>query len=85
MNVVSVAHRRGALDFKDLNADKEYSPVEAYNNSQLANMVFTMELARRLKGEREGEMEDRDLGEGAGCACTHTAGGTHWGLVTAHW
>ena len=50
MNVVSVAHRRGALDFKDLNSEKEYSPVEAYNSSQLANMIFTVELARRLKG-----------------------------------
>ncbi|XP_043218088.1 retinol dehydrogenase 13-like isoform X2 [Amphibalanus amphitrite] len=50
VNLVSVAHRRGAIDFKDLNSDKEYSPVEAYNNSQLANMIFTVELARRLKG-----------------------------------
>ncbi|XP_037087024.1 retinol dehydrogenase 13-like [Pollicipes pollicipes] len=50
VNVVSVAHRRGVLDFRDLNSEKEYSPVDAYNNSQLANMVFTLELARRLKG-----------------------------------
>ena len=50
VNLVSVAHRRGAIDFKDLNSEKEYSPVEAYNNSQLANMIFTVELAKRLKG-----------------------------------
>lgn len=49
--VASRAHRRGVLDFDDLNAErKAYSGFAAYCNSKLANMLFALELARRLEG-----------------------------------
>ncbi|KAH3855036.1 retinol dehydrogenase 12-like [Dreissena polymorpha] len=38
------------LDLDDLNSEKSYSPVMAYSQSKLANILFTRELSRRLKG-----------------------------------
>lgn len=50
--VSSMAHRsaRGGLDFDDLQAERGYSAIGAYNRSKLANIYFTRELARRLDG-----------------------------------
>ena len=50
--VASLAHRsaRSGLDFDDLQAERGYSPIGAYNRSKLANIYFTRELARRLVG-----------------------------------
>jgi NAD(P)-dependent dehydrogenase (short-subunit alcohol dehydrogenase family) len=40
----------GRLDFEDLQGERAYSGQKAYNQSKLANVVFTYELARRLAG-----------------------------------
>jgi NAD(P)-dependent dehydrogenase (short-subunit alcohol dehydrogenase family) len=50
--VASHAHRgaRGGLDFDDLQAERGYRPLGAYNASKLANIYFARELARRLEG-----------------------------------
>nr|CAH0100460.1 unnamed protein product [Daphnia galeata] len=50
INVSSVAHLRGKIDFQDLNSEKKYDPAEAYEQSKLANVLFTHELAKRLEG-----------------------------------
>nr|CAD7414068.1 unnamed protein product [Timema poppensis] len=50
INVSSVAHMRGKINTKDLNSENDYDPGEAYNQSKLANILFTRELARRLQG-----------------------------------
>lgn len=50
VNVSSSAHKRGKIKFDDLNNDKSYEPGEAYAQSKLANILFTKELANRLKG-----------------------------------
>ncbi|CAN7999756.1 unnamed protein product [Ixodes hexagonus] len=50
VNVSSAAHLRGQIKFNDLNSDENYDPAEAYNQSKLANALFTRELARKLKG-----------------------------------
>nr|CAD7260103.1 unnamed protein product [Timema shepardi] len=50
INVSSVAHMRGKINTKDLNSENNYDPGEAYNQSKLANILFTRELARRLQG-----------------------------------
>jgi NAD(P)-dependent dehydrogenase (short-subunit alcohol dehydrogenase family) len=47
----SFAHRlTGGLPFADLQHELSYNGVAAYNESKLANVLFTMELARRLQG-----------------------------------
>lgn len=50
VNVSSSAHRRGEIDTKNLNWDKDYDAGKAYAQSKLANILFTRELANRLKG-----------------------------------
>jgi NAD(P)-dependent dehydrogenase (short-subunit alcohol dehydrogenase family) len=49
INVSSNAHASGKIDFDNLQGERVYSP-RAYDNSKLANILFTMELARRLEG-----------------------------------
>jgi len=48
--VSSAAHTRGRIDFENLQGERHYGGMEAYGNSKLANLLFTIELARRLKG-----------------------------------
>ncbi|XP_068222987.1 retinol dehydrogenase 13-like [Palaemon carinicauda] len=50
INVSSVAHMRGKINFSDLNSDKNYDEGEAYAQSKLANILFTRELSERLAG-----------------------------------
>jgi WW domain-containing oxidoreductase len=48
--VASNAHRRapGGIEFDNLSGARGYSPLRAYGQSKLANILFTRELARRL-------------------------------------
>ena len=50
VNVASEADRGSHLDFEDLQALRHYSGWRAYQRSKLASILFTRELARRLKG-----------------------------------
>ena len=49
INVSSNAHTTGKIEFDNLQGERSYSP-RVYENSKLANILFTMELARRLQG-----------------------------------
>lgn len=49
INVSSGAHTSGKIEFDNLQGERDYSP-RAYDNSKLANILFTVELARRLEG-----------------------------------
>uniref|UniRef100_T1J5Y9 Retinol dehydrogenase 13 n=1 Tax=Strigamia maritima TaxID=126957 RepID=T1J5Y9_STRMM len=49
INLTSATHVEGKMNFEDLNGDENYDPIAAYNQSKLANILFTRELARRLK------------------------------------
>jgi NAD(P)-dependent dehydrogenase (short-subunit alcohol dehydrogenase family) len=48
VTVSSNAHRRGVLDFDDLQFERDYAPGSAYDRSKLANLLFTYELQHRL-------------------------------------
>ena len=50
LNVTSVSHKDGVINFDDLNSAKKYDPKAAYNQSKLANLLFNTELAKRLQG-----------------------------------
>jgi len=49
VTVASIAHKRGRINFDDLQSTKNYSPRDAYQQSKLANLLFTFELDRRLR------------------------------------
>ncbi|XP_054916968.1 retinol dehydrogenase 12-like [Poeciliopsis prolifica] len=51
INVSSIAHWGGKINFDDLFFSRRpYSALESYRQSKLANVLFTRELARRLRG-----------------------------------
>jgi NAD(P)-dependent dehydrogenase (short-subunit alcohol dehydrogenase family) len=50
VTLASIAHKRGRLDFDDLQSATGYTPMRAYQQSKLADLVFALELARRLRG-----------------------------------
>ena len=51
VNVSSVGHRQGVMDFNNLMFDdgEDYSGHKAYSRSKLANLLFTYELQRRFE------------------------------------
>jgi retinol dehydrogenase-14 len=48
VTVSSGAQAMGRIDVSDLQGERRYSGQRAYNQSKLANVMFTYELARRL-------------------------------------
>jgi NAD(P)-dependent dehydrogenase (short-subunit alcohol dehydrogenase family) len=50
VTVASNAQALGRIDFDDLQGARAYSGARAYNQSKLANVLFTYALARRLQG-----------------------------------
>ena len=50
VTVSSGAQSMGTMDFDDLQGEQKYSGQKAYNQSKLADVMFTYELARRLEG-----------------------------------
>jgi NAD(P)-dependent dehydrogenase (short-subunit alcohol dehydrogenase family) len=50
VTVASGAQSLGTIDFDDLMGETSYSGQRAYNQSKLANVMFTYELASRLGG-----------------------------------
>ena len=50
VNVSSDAHKIGPMPFDDLQGEKKYHGFRAYGYSKLANILFTVELARQLEG-----------------------------------
>ena len=48
LNVVSSGYKGGKIEFDDLQSERRFIGQRAYDNSKLALVVFTYELARRL-------------------------------------
>ena len=49
VTVASIAHKVGRLNFEDLQSRMSYSPSRSYQQSKLADLVFALELGRRLR------------------------------------
>ena len=49
VTLASIAHKRGRLNFDDLQSAKSYSPMKAYQQSKLGDLMFAFELDRRLR------------------------------------
>ncbi len=50
VNVSSIAHRFGKMDFSNLMFEKgNYNSIKSYGRSKLANLLFTYELQRKLE------------------------------------
>ena len=82
VTVSSLLHRRGQIDPDDLNGERRpYNATQAYRNSKLANLLFTLELQRRLS---ESASAVRAVGAHPGIARTNllTHVGGAYGLVT---
>lgn len=50
VTVSSQVHSKSAIEFDDIQSEREYSPSAVYRKTKLANILFTYELARRLEG-----------------------------------
>ncbi|MFL5591350.1 MAG: SDR family oxidoreductase [Ktedonobacteraceae bacterium] len=50
VTVSSAAHSMGKINFEDLQSEQRYREIRVYNQSKLASMLFSYELARRLAG-----------------------------------
>jgi retinol dehydrogenase 12 len=51
LNVGSDSHFRGKIHFEDLNLTKNYNGLRSYEQSKLANLLFTYELDRRKNAD----------------------------------
>jgi NAD(P)-dependent dehydrogenase (short-subunit alcohol dehydrogenase family) len=47
VNLSSLAHRSGTINFTDLQSEQSYRPWRAYGQSKLAMLLFALELQRR--------------------------------------
>lgn len=68
VTVSSLNHRMGSIRLDDLQSEHGYGPWRAYNQSKLANGLFTLEFDRRLRAAGAGT-----ISVGAHPGYTHTA------------
>jgi len=54
VTLASIAHKRGWLNFEDLQSERKYSPMGAYEQSKLADLMFAFELERRFVAKKIG-------------------------------
>ena len=74
VTVASGVHRRGRIELADLNwTSRRYQPWDAYGQSKLANLLFTLELERRLT---ESGSQVRAIAAHPGYAATNLQGRT---------
>jgi NAD(P)-dependent dehydrogenase (short-subunit alcohol dehydrogenase family) len=49
VTIASIAHKRTHLALEDLQSARAYSPMRAYQQSKLANLMLALEMSRRLR------------------------------------
>ncbi len=50
VNVTSVVHSWGKIEFDNFAAERSFNKYKLYFNTKLANVLFTLELSKRLEG-----------------------------------
>jgi NAD(P)-dependent dehydrogenase (short-subunit alcohol dehydrogenase family) len=50
VNVASHSHYKGKINFEDISLTKNWAGYKAYEQSKLGNVLFTIELAKKLEG-----------------------------------
>ena len=60
VNLSSLAHESGKINFNDINNKKDYKMWEVYMQSKLANVYFTKHFAKLLKDENVDKEHDSD-------------------------
>ncbi|HXB30278.1 MAG TPA: oxidoreductase [Puia sp.] len=53
ITVSSLAYLRGVIDFDNLKSEKSYDPMREYCQSKLADIIFSIELQRRLSASHK--------------------------------
>ena len=53
ITVSSLAYLRGIIDFENLRSEKSYDPMREYCQSKLADIIFSIELQRRLSANHK--------------------------------
>ena len=48
--IINTYGNAGKIDFDDLMGERQYDSMKAYQQSKMANLLFTVELAKRLEG-----------------------------------
>ena len=71
VTLASIAHKRGRLNLDDLQSTKNYSPMGAYQQSKLANLMFALELDRRLSAATPAASRIVSVGAHPGVANTN--------------
>ncbi|MDE1178009.1 MAG: oxidoreductase [Edaphobacter sp.] len=51
VTIASIAHKRTNLRLDDLQSKRSYSPMQAYQQSKLGDLMFSLELSRRLQAK----------------------------------
>jgi NAD(P)-dependent dehydrogenase (short-subunit alcohol dehydrogenase family) len=83
VTVSSLAHRQGQIDFANLRGEKDYKPMREYMQSKLGDLVFALELQKRLA-----EAGHDTISVAAHPGLTQTDLQRHsglWSLVTKLW
>jgi len=79
VTVSSLAYRSGSIDFDDLTGERSYRPATFYQQSKLANVLFGLELDRRLRG---GGMPVTSVLAHPGLSATNLPASSSGGLTT---
>ncbi|HEX3571711.1 MAG TPA: oxidoreductase [Acidobacteriaceae bacterium] len=81
VTVASIAHKRGRLDFDDLQSKANYNPMRAYQQSKLADLMFALELDRRLNSAGAPAMRIMSVAAHPGVANTNLFQAGEFGLA----
>ena len=78
INVSSVAHGWGRINYKDINLEERFSSMKAYSQSKLANVLFTYGLFSRTLNESISANAVHPGIVGSRFGFTRNGSATHW-------